>query len=130
MIAEEGKQAAIRGYAAFSEGDATGAMAEMSDSIEWVVGGDNAVTGTYTGKDAVLGFWMQLMEKGFRTEPREFLGDSDKVVVLTTVSAGDERRDTVDVLTYNDDGMLMRFETFGGEDMLNKIFAKNNSLAG
>lgn len=40
------------------------------------------MTGTYTGKDAVLGFWMQLMEKGFRTEPREFLGDGDKVVVL------------------------------------------------
>lgn len=124
MSAEENKEAAVRGYAAFSNADADAALAEISDSIEWVVGGDNSVTGTYTGKDAVLGFSMQLMEKGFQTEPREFLADGDKVVVFTTGSVGDDRRDGVDILGYDAGGELIRFQSFGGDEVLDKNFPK------
>ncbi len=34
----------------FGKGDAEGAMSNIDDSIEWTVRGDNALTGTYNGK--------------------------------------------------------------------------------
>lgn len=124
MSAEGNKQAAKDGYAAFSRGDAEGAMANISDSIEWVVTGDNAVTGTYTGKQEVGGFWAKLGEKGFQVNPTEFIAEGNKVVVLTTVSVGGDEANNVDVLTYDDSGNLTRFETYGEEGLLNKAFPR------
>ena len=124
MSAEDNKQAAKDGYDAFGRGDVEGATANISDSIEWVVGGDNAVTGTYRGKEEVVGFWGKLAEKGFQTRPTEFLADGDKVAVLTADSAGGEEVRAVDVLTYDDSGQLVRFETFGGEQLLDRVFAQ------
>jgi uncharacterized protein len=124
MPAEENKQAAKDGYEAFSRGDAEGAMENISDSIEWVVAGDNAVSGTYRGKEEVGKLWAQIAEKGFQTKPVEFLADGDKVVVLGEDSAGGEESRTVDVLTYDTDGQLTRFETFGSEKMFDRVFAK------
>jgi uncharacterized protein len=124
MSAEEQKQAAQRGYSAFGQGDVEAAMADISDSVEWVVGGNSSVSGTYKGKDETLGFWAQLPAIGFRTEPSEFLADGNRVVVLSTISAGEESRDVADVLTYDADGKLARFQSFGGEDLLDKVFPK------
>lgn len=124
MSAEDNKQAAKDGYAAFSAGDAEQAMANISDSIEWVVGGDNSVTGTLHGKQEVGEFWAQIGEKGFQTSPREFIADGDKVVVLGTDSIGGDQSESVDVLTYDDSGQLVRFETFGSEDLLDKAFPR------
>ena len=124
MSAETQKQTAQDGYAAFGKGDAEAAMANISDSVEWVVGGDSSVSGIYTGKDEVMGFWGKLLEKGFSTNPSEFLADGNRVVVLSTVSVGGESRDVADVLTYDDNGNLTRFQSFGGEDLLNQTYPK------
>jgi len=124
MSAADNKQAAQDGYAAFSRGDAEQAMANISDSIEWVVGGDNAATGTYNGKQEVGAYWAQLAEKGFQIEPREFIAEGDKVMVRGTGSAGGDQAESVSVLTYDDSGQLVRFETFGGEDLLDKTFPR------
>ena len=65
MSAESNKQSAKDGYEAFARGDAAGAMANISDSVEWVVGGDSAVSGTYHGKEEVGKFWSQTRGEGF-----------------------------------------------------------------
>ncbi|MGI8632272.1 MAG: nuclear transport factor 2 family protein [Solirubrobacterales bacterium] len=124
MSADDNKQAAKEGYEAFGKGDAEGAMANISDSIVWVVGGDNALTGTYNGKQEVAGVWGQLAEKGFQTQPTEFLADGDKVAVLATTSVGGEEAENVDVATYDGSGQMVRFETFGGETVLDRAFPK------
>lgn len=124
MSAEDNKQAAKDGYDAFGRGDAEDAMANISDSIEWVVGGDSALTRTYSGKEEVGQFWAQIGAKGFQTQPAEFLADGDKVVVLVTVSVGGDEERAVDVLTYDDSGQLVRFETFGGDRVLDRAFPK------
>jgi uncharacterized protein len=124
MPAEENKQAAKNGYEAFGRGDAEGAMENISDSIEWVIPGDSAVSGTYRGKEEVGKLWAQIGEQGFQTEPVEFLADGDKVVVLTDDRAGGEKSRGVDVLTYDADGQLAHFEAFGGEKMFDRVFPK------
>jgi ketosteroid isomerase-like protein len=124
MEATINKQAAINGYEAFGAMDPEGAMKDISDSIEWLVGGDNAMTGTFRGKDAVGGFWMNLVEKGFRTTPTKFIAEGDSVVVLCDVELGGERARSLDLLSYDQDGKLIRFETFGGEAMLDRAFPR------
>ena len=124
MEATVNKQAAIDGYAAFGAMDAEGAMKDISDSIEWVVSGDSSLTGTYNGKDEVGGLWMKLLEKGFQTTPKEFIAEGDKVVVICDISLGGEQAGSVNVLSYDGDGKLIRFETYGGEELLNRTFPR------
>jgi ketosteroid isomerase-like protein len=124
MEATVNKQAAINGYEAFGAMDPDGAMKDMSDSIEWVVAGDSAVSGTYRGKEDVGALWMKLVEKGFKTTPEEFIADGDKVVVLTEIELDKETSRSLDLLSFDPDGKLIRFESFGEEAMLNRAFPR------
>ncbi len=124
MGAQENKQAAQDAYAAFSSGDAEGAMRNIDDSIEWTVRGDNALSGTYNGKQEVGELWGKFMAKDFRTEPHDFVAEGDKVVVLTTVQLEGETVESADVLTYNGDGKLVAFDTLADATVPNRVFAK------
>jgi uncharacterized protein len=123
MGAQENKQTAQAAYAAFSSGDAEGAMRNIDDSIEWTVRGKNALTGTYKGKQAVGELWGQFLSKGFRTAPHHFIADDDKVVVLTTAHLDGEAVESADVLTYNGSGKLIAFDTLGDPSLANRVFA-------
>ena len=124
MGAQENKQSAQDAYAAFSSGDAEGAMRNIDDSVEWTVRGDNALTGTYKGKQAVGELWGKFMSKDFRTEPHDFVAEGDKVIVLTTIHLEGEEVEDADVLTYNADGKLVAFETLADATVPNRVFAK------
>jgi ketosteroid isomerase-like protein len=124
MGAQENKQAAQDAYEAFGKGDAEGAMANIDDSIEWTVRGDNALTGTHTGKQAVGELWAKFMSKEFRTEPHDWVAEGDKVVALTTVHLDGEEIEGADVLTYNSDGHLIAFDTLSDEAVVNQAFPK------
>lgn len=115
-------QAAKDGYAAFAKGDAEGAMANISDDIEWVVPGESGVSGTHRGKQEVGALWGKLAEKGFKSEPQHWFSDGDKVVVLTSVTADGNTYDAADVLTYDSDGNLVKFQSAGDTLAMSKIF--------
>jgi ketosteroid isomerase-like protein len=123
MGAQENKQTAQAAYAAFSDGDAEGAMRNIDDSIAWTVRGKNALTGAYKGKQAVGELWGQFLSKGFATAPHDFLAEGDKVVVLTTVSLEGESVESADVLTYNGNGKLVAFDTLGDPALADRVFA-------
>ncbi len=124
MSAEENKQSAKDGYEAFARGDAAGAMANISDSVEWVVGGNSAVSGTYHGKEETGKFWGQLAEKGFQNKATEYIADGDKVAVMVVGGAGGDEAAGVDILTYDGEGQLIHFEAFGGEEVLDRLFPR------
>lgn len=124
MGAQENKQSAQDAYEAFGKGDAEGAMANIDDSIEWTVRGDNALTGTHTGKQAVGELWAKFMSKEFRTEPHDWVAEGDKVVVLTTVHLDGEEVEGADALTYNADGKLIAFDTLADGAVANRAFPK------
>jgi ketosteroid isomerase-like protein len=124
MGAQENKQAAMSAYAAFSSGDAEGAMRDIDDSIEWTVRGDNELTGTYNGKQAVGELWGKFMSKDFRSEPHDWIAEGDKVVVLTTVHLEGEVDESADILTYNGNGKLVAFDTLADERVANRVFAR------
>ena len=123
MGAQENRQAAEAAYRAFSEGDAAAAMKDMDDSVVWTTGGDNALTGTRTGKQEVGELWAMLAGKSFSTEPHDFVADGDKVVVLTTVTLDGESAEAADVLTYDAAGKLVAFEQVGDSAIADRVFA-------
>lgn len=120
--AQENKTAAEDAYRAFGQGDAEGAMRNIDDSIVWTVGGDNALTGTYTGLREVGELWTKWSEKDLRSEPHDFLAEGDTVVVLTTVTLGGESTEAADVLTYNDAGKLVAFHEITDPAVANRMF--------
>jgi ketosteroid isomerase-like protein len=124
MSAHENKQAAQDAYAAFGKGDAEGAMRNIDDSVKWTVRGDNALTGSYDGKQAVGELWGQFAKKDFRTEPHDFIADGDKVVVLTTIHLEGETVESADILTYNGAGKLVAFDTRADAEVADRVFAK------
>jgi uncharacterized protein len=124
MAAQENKQAAQDAYAAFSSGDADGAMRDIDDSIEWTVRGDNALTGTYNGKQEVGELWGKFLSKDFSNKPHDFVAEGDKVIALTTVRLEGESIEGADVLTYNAEGKLVAFDTLSDEEVPNRVFAK------
>jgi hypothetical protein len=124
MSARQNKQKAQDAYAAFAKNDGEGAMRDLDDSIAWTEGGDNALTGTHNGKQAVGELWGKLMSKDFRTTPHDFVAEGDKVVVLTTRKLEGEATEGADVLTFNDAGKLITFEALGDTTHLDRVFAK------
>jgi ketosteroid isomerase-like protein len=124
MGAQENKRTAQAAYEAFSNGDAEGAMANIDDSIAWTVRGDNALTGTHKGKQAVGELWGQFLGKSFTTAPHDFIAEGNTVVVLTTATLDGETVESADVLTYNDGGKLVAFDTLADETALNRVYAR------
>jgi uncharacterized protein len=123
MSEQENKDRAERGYRAFAAGDAAAAMENIDDSAEWVVNGNSSLTGTYKGKQEIGELWAKLTEKGMKTEPHDFIADGDKVVVLTTVSLDGETEEAADILTYDSEGKLIRFDQIGDPAIANRVFA-------
>ncbi|WP_029112090.1 nuclear transport factor 2 family protein [Mycobacterium sp. URHB0044] len=110
-----------KGYAAFSAGDAEGAMRDLADDVEWVSPGKSALSGTYRGKAEVGEFFMKLAEKGFTTTPNRFIADGDDVIVLSEVRVGDETAHSADLYTLRD-GKVVRAETFSDTAMMERIY--------
>lgn len=121
MAGEDNVESAKKAYAAFSAGDAAGAMENLADDIEWITPGNSTVSGTYRGKQEVGEFWARLAEKSFTTEPQYWFSDADRVVVLChTQLAGDEA-DTADVLTFRD-GTVVKFQSAADTAALERHF--------
>jgi hypothetical protein len=103
MAGEDKIAQSRRAYEAFAQGDVASATDNLADDVEWIVNGQSAVSGSYRGKEEVLGFFGRLAEKGFSTHPEYWLSDGERVVVLTHVRIGGEEYDGVDVFTYSGD---------------------------
>jgi uncharacterized protein len=110
-----------KGYAAFSSGDAEGAMRDLADDIEWVEPGKSAISGTYRGKAEVAEFFAKISEKGFTTTPKRFIADGDDVVVLSDVRVGDESAHSADLYTFRD-GKVVRAENFSDTAMMERVY--------
>lgn len=124
MSAQANKETAEAAYRAFADGDPVAAMANMDDGVVWTAGGDSALTGTYEGKEEVAKLWARLGEKGLKTEPHDFVADGDKVVVLTKVTLDGESEEAADVLTYDERGKLIAFETLGDPAIVNRLYPR------
>jgi len=121
MAGDELIEVAKRGYAAFSAGDAEGAMADLADDIVWITAGNSAISGTARGKQEVGALWAKFAEKGFKVEPEFWFSDGERVVCLNRATLGGEQADTADVLTFRD-GKVVKFQSAGDTALLERVF--------
>ena len=122
MSAEGNIATAKKGYAAFSAGDVAAAMADLVDDIEWITPGNSAVSGTTHGKQELGENWAKLAEKGLTTSPQHWFADEERVVVLTQITLGGETADAADVLTFNADGKVVKFQSAGDTALFERVF--------
>ena len=97
-------------------------MVDMVDEIEWITPGNSAVSGTVRGKQALGEHWAKVAEQGFSATPQYWFADDDRVVVLVQTSLAGETTDAADVLTFNSDGKLVRFQSAGDTAQLERVF--------
>jgi uncharacterized protein len=77
-------------YDAFGRGDIPTVLGLFAEEIAWHVPGRGPLSGDYRGHEQVVGFFSRAMELSggtLRVEADEILGDGERVVALTTVSA-------------------------------------------
>ena len=85
MSAQENVQIVKDAYAAFGRGDIQGLLALLAKDVEWISpGGALPPAGTYRGPAAVADFFQKLSEtvEFSSFEPREFVADGDRVLVV------------------------------------------------
>ena len=121
MAGEQNVETAKKAYAAFSAGDAAGAMADLADEIEWVTPGNSAVSGTARGKQEVGELWGKFMEQGLTVSPQYWYSDEERVVVLVRSTLAGQEIDEADVLTFRD-GKLVKFQSAGDTALLERVF--------
>jgi uncharacterized protein len=121
MAGEQNVETAKKAYAAFSAGDAAGAMENMADDVEWITAGNSAISGTVRGKEEIGALWQKFGEKGLTTSPQHWFSDEERVVVLTHISIEGGEADQADVLTYRD-GKLVKFQSAGDTALLERVF--------
>jgi uncharacterized protein len=124
MAGEQNVETTKRAYAAFSAGDAAGAMENIADDIEWITPGNSGISGARHGKQEVGELWAMLAEKDFSTSPEYWFSDGERVVVLTHITVAGEGADTADVLTYRD-GKLVKFQSAGDTALLERVFGSS-----
>lgn len=121
MSASQNVETSKKGYAAFGKGDLETVMNDYDDSVEFVIPGNSALSGTYRGKDGVIDLFTKVGEKNFKIEPKQFVGDDDVVVVLSQVSVGGESGLQADAFTYRD-GKIVSVQNYGDTAMFERVF--------
>jgi ketosteroid isomerase-like protein len=84
-----------RGYAAYTSGDLDTISQLFADDVVWHVSGRSPLSGDYTGKEQVFGFFGKLQELSggtSRVEVHDLLADDDHGVAIVTQSASRDGR--------------------------------------
>jgi hypothetical protein len=85
MGASENLQLVKEGYAAFGRGDLPALLSLLAEDVVWDMPGEGfPLAGTYRGRDGVASFFQKLQQEAdiLEFQPREFLADGDRVLVV------------------------------------------------
>ena len=118
-----------KGYAAFNAGDLETALSVFADTVQWTIGGQSVISGTYHDKHELSGLLAQLGQKSTSVKTKTFLADGDYVVVLTEVTAGGETSEEADVFEFRD-GKIVKAHSFGDTALQERIFGSKRVAAG
>lgn len=126
---EQNVEVVKKGYEAFMAGDIETLMSLLDDNIEWIQPGQSVVSGTYHGKGELGDYISRLAEKSTTVNPHRFLADGDTVVVLSDVSAGNEKGQDAEVYTIRD-GKTVRAQVYTDTALMERVYGKKQVTAG
>lgn len=79
-----------KGYEAFAKADMEGIQKLFHPDVVWHVDGRGPISGSYKGRDEVLGFMGELISRSdgtFKVEIHDVLANDEHAVALTTATA-------------------------------------------
>ncbi|HEX4001912.1 MAG TPA: nuclear transport factor 2 family protein [Candidatus Acidoferrales bacterium] len=84
MSVQENIQVAKDAFAAIGRGDMQGLLALFAEDIEWIIPGEWPLAGAHRGRAGVADLFQKAFEKIelSLSEPREFVAQGDRVLVL------------------------------------------------
>jgi ketosteroid isomerase-like protein len=127
-MADDNVQIVRGAYEAFARGDIATLLGVFADGITWHVPGRTTLSGDYKGHDEVVGFFTKCMELSDGTLSvalDEIVGDGERVVALTTVSATRKGRSwsSPEVHVWRVvDGKALEFREFQGDQQTEDEF--------
>ncbi len=128
MGTQENLATAKAAYAAFAAADVAGILDAYADDAEIVLRGNSTISGTTRGKEAMLAVLAKLGEQNVKSAPHRYLADGDVVVAFNDVQIGGETVSSVEVLRFNSDAKVTRFENFGTEAVLKRVYGSRALL--
>jgi len=126
------------GYGDFARGDVQTLLGKFAEDIEWVIPGskNNPLTGTYKGRDRVGEFFRLLSDLTELStfEPREFVAQGDKVVVLgretgRVKSTGRTFQSDWAMSFTLRDGKIVRFQEYADTASLEAAFSSSQAAS-
>lgn len=122
MGTQENLAVAKAGYAAFAAADLAAVLDAYADDAEFVLPGDSTISGTARGKEAITAVLARLGEQNAKSAPHRYVADGDTVVALNDIQIGGETVSCVEVLQFNADAKCQRYENFGTEGVLKRVY--------
>ena len=116
------------GYAAFGSGDMAKLTELFADDVVWHVPGNNLISGTHSGRDAVFAAFAkttQLTSGSFKIELHDVVANDEHAVALTRAKASREGRtlDSADIDVYHvKDGKVTEMWSFSEDSAANDAF--------
>jgi len=93
---------------AFKVGDLDALFGLMTPDLVWHMPGNNALSGDFVGREAIMGSFAQLQAHvdAYWAWPLDYFGSDDHVVLVARVQAsrGDKRLDVLECLLWRVDG--------------------------
>ncbi len=127
MSTQESLQLVKEGYAAFGRGDIAGLLTLMADDVEWISPGTGLpMSGTYRGVEGVANFFQKLAAEVeiLDFQPREFVADGDRVLVLGSQSAKVRATNRIATLEW-----VMSFTVRNGKIINFREYADTKAMA-
>lgn len=119
-----------RGFEAFSQGDMATVGELTAEDAVWHQGGNNVLSGDYTGKEAIFGFFAKLAEEtggSVALDIHDIVANDEHTVGLITVSATRDGRSleerVAEIYHIKDGQFIERWAFYEDQQALDDFFS-------
>jgi ketosteroid isomerase-like protein len=109
-------------YRAFTSGNMDQMLATLSEDVVWTQPGTTRLSKVHHGRDAVIGFFLDIAHYGLAVRPIEYFARNEKVLAVVDVELAGERANEVDRFELRD-GMIVAVEHIGDTEMLSRALS-------
>ncbi len=109
-------------YQAFLSGNLPQMLETLSEDVVWTQPGSTRLSKIHQGRDAVIGFFLDIAQYGLTVRPIEYFSHAEKVLAVVDVELGGERANEVDRFDLRE-GLIVAVEHIGDTEMLSRALS-------
>lgn len=109
-------------YQAFADGNVPKMLATLSEDVVWTQPGTTRLSKVHRGRDAVIGFFLDIAQYGLAVRPVEYFSRNEKVLAVVDVELAGQRANEVDRFDLRN-GLIVAVEHIGDTEMLSRALS-------